>query len=120
MRKPVFGVSDQVRHTLNQAEPSKKLARSLKFRIKVVKELYCPYCENKGADQLRDQLSGYREADLRLCFRICKKTGFPTMRLILSRPVILDNYIITDRSNVVLLMVFSVLLVLRCQFLCCV
>ena len=24
--------------------------------------------ENKGADQLR----GYREADLRLCFRICK------------------------------------------------
>ena len=25
--------------------------------------------ENKGADQLR----GYREADLRLCFRICKK-----------------------------------------------
>ena len=24
---------------------------------------------NKGADQLR----GYREADLRLCFRICKK-----------------------------------------------
>ena len=25
--------------------------------------------KNKGADQLR----GYREADLRLCFRICKK-----------------------------------------------
>ena len=25
--------------------------------------------ENKGADQLR----GYREADLHLCFRICKK-----------------------------------------------
>ena len=31
--------------------------------------LYYPYSENKGADQLR----GYREADLRLCFRICKK-----------------------------------------------
>ena len=29
-------------------------------------------CENKGADQLR----GYREADLRLCFRICKKKRF--------------------------------------------
>ena len=29
--------------------------------------------ENKGADQLR----GYREADLRLCFRICKKPVFP-------------------------------------------
>ena len=28
--------------------------------------------ENKGADQLRS----YREADLRLCFRICKKTVF--------------------------------------------
>ena len=26
------------------------------------------YSEHKGADQLR----GYREADLRLCFRICK------------------------------------------------
>ena len=30
---------------------------------------YYPCSENKGADQLR----GYREADLRLCFRICKK-----------------------------------------------
>ena len=28
--------------------------------------------ENKGADQLR----GYREADLRLCFRICTKPVF--------------------------------------------
>ena len=28
--------------------------------------------ENKGADQLR----GYREADLRLCFRICKNQVF--------------------------------------------
>ena len=34
--------------------------------------------ENKGADQLR----GYREADLRLCFRINAKTGFVTTRLI--------------------------------------
>ena len=30
--------------------------------------MYYPSSENKGADQLR----GYREADLRLCFRICK------------------------------------------------
>ena len=29
-------------------------------------------CENKDADQLR----GNREADLRLCFRICKKPIF--------------------------------------------
>ena len=35
--------------------------------------LYYPCSENKGADQLR----GYREADLRLCFRICKKPVFP-------------------------------------------
>ena len=31
--------------------------------------MYYPSSEIKGADQLR----GYREADLRLCFRICKK-----------------------------------------------
>ena len=30
------------------------------------------YSENKGADQLR----GYREADLRLCFGICEKPVF--------------------------------------------
>ena len=31
--------------------------------------LYYPSSENKGTDQLR----GYREADLRLYFHICKK-----------------------------------------------
>ena len=36
-----------------------------------IKSLY-PCSENKGADQLR----GYREADLCLCFRICKKPVF--------------------------------------------
>ena len=40
--------------------------------VHVVEGLYYPYGENKGADQLR----GYREADLRLCFRICKKPVF--------------------------------------------
>ena len=34
--------------------------------------MYYPCSENKGADQLR----GYREADLRLCFRICKRPVF--------------------------------------------
>ena len=34
--------------------------------------LYYPSSENKGADQLR----GYREADLRLCFRIYAKSRF--------------------------------------------
>ena len=35
--------------------------------------MYYPSSENKGADQLR----GYREADLRLCFRICRLLVFP-------------------------------------------
>ena len=34
--------------------------------------MYYPCSENKGADQLRD----YREADLRLCFRICRLLVF--------------------------------------------
>ena len=34
--------------------------------------MYYPCSENKGADQLR----GYREADLRLCFRISKNPVF--------------------------------------------
>ena len=34
--------------------------------------MYYPCSENNGADQLR----GHREADLRLCFRICKKPVF--------------------------------------------
>ena len=57
----------------NQAAQRQKMARGLKFRIKKVEEkLYYPYSENKGVDQLR----GYREADLRLCFRIWKKPVF--------------------------------------------
>ena len=36
-------------------------------------ELYYPSSENKGADQLR----GYSEADLRLCFRLCRWLVFP-------------------------------------------
>ena len=45
------------------------MARGLKFRIYEEEGLYYLCSENKGADQLR----GYGEADLRLCFRICKK-----------------------------------------------
>ena len=48
------------------------MARDLKFRIQKVEGLYYPCSENKGADQLR----GDREADLRLCFRICKNPDF--------------------------------------------
>ena len=34
--------------------------------------MYYPCSENKGADQLH----GYGEADLRLCFHICRLLGF--------------------------------------------
>ena len=44
------------------------MTRGLKFRIQEVEGLYYLCSENKGADQLR----GYREADLRLCFRYAK------------------------------------------------
>ena len=57
---------------MNRAVPPQKMARSLKFQIKKVEGLYYPYSENKGADQLRS----YCPADLRLCFRICKKPVF--------------------------------------------
>ena len=61
------------RFDTNRPVQSQKMARTLKFRIYKVEELYYPCSENKGADQLR----GYREADLRLCFRICRLLVFP-------------------------------------------
>ena len=63
-------VSDHV--LINQAVQLKKMARGLKFWILEVEGLYYLCSENKGADQLR----GYREADLRLCFCICKTFVF--------------------------------------------
>ena len=56
----------------NRAAQSLKKARGLKFRIYEEEVLYYPCSENKGADQLPSN----READLRLCFRICKKQVF--------------------------------------------
>ena len=70
MRKPTFWFPTW--SDTNQAVQSQKLARGLKFRIKDVAGLYYTCSGNKGADQLR----GYREADLRLCFRICKMLVF--------------------------------------------
>ena len=70
MRKPVSGVSDQIRNKPG-LQPL-NMVRGLKFRILEVGGLYYPCSENKGADQLR----GYREADLRLGFHICKKPVF--------------------------------------------
>ena len=48
------------------------MARGLKLRIKEEEGLFYPCSKSKGADQLR----GYREADLRLGFRICKNPVF--------------------------------------------
>ena len=42
--------------------------------------MYYPCSENKGADQLR----GYREADLRLCFRIGNNPVFSRCGLIIT------------------------------------
>ena len=61
------------RSDTNQPVQSQKQARSLKFRFYVEEELYYSSSENKGDDQLR----GYREADLRLCFRLCRLLVFP-------------------------------------------
>ena len=61
------------RSDTNQPVQAQKQARSLKFWIYIVEESYYPCSENKGADQLR----GYREADLGLCFRLCRLSVFP-------------------------------------------
>ena len=61
------------RSDTNRGVQLQKQARSLKFWGYVEKELYYPSSENKGADQLR----GYREADLHLCFRLCRLLVFP-------------------------------------------
>ena len=67
MRKPTFWFPTW--SDTNQAVQLKEMARSLKFRTQKVEGIYYFCSENKGADQLR----GYREADLRLCFRIYAK-----------------------------------------------
>ena len=56
----------------NRAAQLLNMARDLEFQIQEVEVLYYPCSENKGADKLRR----YCEADLRLCFRICKKPVF--------------------------------------------
>ena len=72
VRKPTFGVSEQVPHKpgCTATEDGKRL----EFSVKVVMglTLYYPYSENKGAEHL----CGYRTTDLRLCFRMCKKLVF--------------------------------------------
>ena len=56
MRKPVFGVSDQV--CINQAVQPHKMARGLKFRILEVEGLYYLCSGNKGV-QVEDNQMHY-------------------------------------------------------------
>ena len=73
MREKTNNFGFPTRSDTNQAVQSQTKARSLKLWIQVEEKLYYPCSENKGADQLR----GNREADLRLCFRICRLLVFP-------------------------------------------
>ena len=70
MRKPVLGFP--TRSDTNRTVQPQKMARGLKFRLYEEEGLHYICSENKGADQVR----GYREADLCLCFRICKNPVF--------------------------------------------
>ena len=70
MRKPVFGISNQVLH--NPGCTATEDARGLKLRIKVEEVLHYTGSENKDTDQLRI----YCAADLRLCFSISKTLVF--------------------------------------------
>ena len=69
--KPTMWLPD--RSDTNRAVQSQKTARGWKFWIQKLEALYYPCSENKGADQLRS----YCEADLRLCFRLCRLLIFP-------------------------------------------
>ena len=60
------------RSDTNRAVQSLNMARGLNFQIQKVEGLYYPCSEKIGTDQLR----GYHEADLRLCFRIYKNLVF--------------------------------------------
>ena len=70
MRKPTIWVL--TRSDTHQAVQSQKMVRGWKFWILKVEALYCPCSENKGADQLHS----YCEADLHLCFRLCRLLVF--------------------------------------------
>ena len=61
-----------IRSNTNWPVQPQKMARGMKFRTLVVEGLYYPCSKNKGADQL----CGYHEADLHLCFRIWQKPVF--------------------------------------------
>ena len=64
--------------------------------------MYYPRSENKGADQLR----GYRKADLRLCFRICKKPfSHDVAHLLMSNNYYFNCIFIVIIVNVIIIIV---------------
>ena len=70
IRKPVFGISEQIRHKPGgtATEDSKRLEI-----LDLEKEgLYHLHRKKRGADQLRNYCAAY----LRLCFRMCKHPVF--------------------------------------------
>ena len=79
----------------NPAVQAQKMAREWKFWIWKVEELSYLCSENKGADQLRS----YCEADLYLCFRICKNVGF-LMTLLKYGHINLPKYRSQEDANV--------------------
>ena len=71
VRKPIFKVSDQVRH-----KRAVQLQKQYGWRFEI-SDLYCLSRANKGADQLH----GYHASDVRLCFHM-QKAGFLMIQLI--------------------------------------
>ena len=61
------------RSETNRPVQAQKRARSLKFWFEVEEELRYPSSENKDTNQLHS----YCEADLCLCFRLCRLLVFP-------------------------------------------
>ena len=65
------------RSNTNQAVQPLNIGRGMKFYIEEVEVLYYPSSESKGTEQL----SSYREADLRLFFSRMQIDGFLTQGL---------------------------------------
>ena len=78
MRKPTMWFPN--RSDTNRSVQAQKMARGWKLWFKKVEELYYPCGESNGAYQLRS----YCEADLRLCFCLCKMLVFLMTRLKLN------------------------------------
>ena len=80
------------RSDTNRAAQPQKMARSLKFGFRKKRGRTI-----RGADQLRS----YCAADLRLCFRICKKAGFLVTRIRLCSLIVLKEFIEGPRSVII-------------------